>query len=427
MDFFECLAKTGYCNAVEIITGSGVSKINEQFKYAWEDILDNKSKHFILFVQIAIALILFSFTMSVIFNLKDYESKLNDIMNVGEVFFLVDHTDDSKLSENILNAEDGEKRLFELYTFIKENPDFNTYTGNTQFSFWADDIGVDSSFIQCRHGDEVAYNCIQVDQKLIDVFNLQCIEGQLFSADDFKDTGDVIPIVLGYDFRKWYNLGDIIITDSWGSDQSFQVIGFLDKASFFIDPLKGDEVFWLDKFFVIPLQPDTFNTDLCLCDGAIMSTFFIVDDSAELRGLQEKSNQLDLYTFEFRSFSEQMQHISYDNALVIKSIGLMMIITLLFSLIGIISNLIQFINTHMNEFAIHMLCGSQMKLIIARILWQVLILIFIADIIVLIIHKWSIVTLLTVLFSLLVTLAIILYPAIKLSKTPMSDMIRRSE
>ncbi len=122
-----------------------------------------------------------------------------------------------------------------------------------------------------------------------------------------------------------------------------------------------------------------------------------------------------------------MQHISYDNALVIKSIGLMMIITLLFSLIGIISNLIQFINTHMNEFAIHMLCGSQMKLIIARILWQVLILIFIADIIVLIIHKWSIVTLLTVLFSLLVTLAIILYPAIKLSKTPMSDMIRRSE
>ena len=58
LDFFECLAKTGYCNAVEIITGSGVSKINEQFKYAWEDILDNKSKHFILFVQIAIALIL---------------------------------------------------------------------------------------------------------------------------------------------------------------------------------------------------------------------------------------------------------------------------------------------------------------------------------------------------------------------------------
>lgn len=422
LDFFEYLAKTGYYNAVEIITGSGVIKINEQFKYAWEDILDNKSKHFILFVQIAIALILFSFTMSVIFSLKDYESKLNDIMNVGEIFFLVDHTDESKFSENILNAEDGEKRLFELYTFISENPDFNTYTGSTQFSIWVDDIGVDSSFIQERHGDSVAYNCIKVDQKLIDVFNLQCIEGQLFSADDFKDTGDVIPIVLGYDFRKWYNLGDII-TDSSGSDQSFQVIGFLDKSSFFINPLRGDEVFWLDNFFVIPLQPDTFNSTE-LYDDAIMSTFFIVDDSVELRGLQEKSNQLDLYTFEFRSFSEQMQRISYDNALVIKSIGLMMIITLLFSLIGIISNLIQFINTHMKEFAIHMLCGGQMKLIIARILWQVLILIFMADIIVLVIHKWSIVTLLTVLFSLLVTLAVILYPAIKLSKTLVSDMIR---
>jgi len=92
-----------------------------------------------------------------------------------------------------------------------------------------------------------------------------------------------------------------------------------------------------------------------------------------------------------------------------------------------ISSLIQFINTHTKEFAIHLLCGGRIVFIIQRILIQVFAVIFLSNIVVIIIHKISPVSLLTIASSLMIGLVIIIYPVILLSRTQINTILKRNQ
>ncbi|MBT9139280.1 MAG: hypothetical protein DDT31_01863 [Syntrophomonadaceae bacterium] len=161
--------------------------------------------------------------------------------------------------------------------------------------------------------------------------------------------------------------------------------------------------------------------------SAIMTTYIITDAPSHLQRIQQKSTELGLFTFEFRSFTEQMRRIQEDHDLQIKIIALIFSVVLTFSMIGLISNLVQFINTHTKEFAIHMLCGGQVSSIIRRILIQIALMLILANMIVFAFHGASSITLATIAFGLVIGFLIVLYPAIKLSAMGINELLRRSE
>lgn len=328
-----------------------------------------------------------------------------------------------KVDEILSGGQDSMKKQGELYEFIKQNPSFKTYTADMQHAMWLSNSKLDDSFAIYPQRDPNAYFLLKIDQKFNSVFKLKCVKGRMFSADDFKDTGSKIPILLGYDFQKYYDLDDTLRDDE---EHSYRVIGFLEKSSFYLDPGKGDIIFWLDKGFVVPVQPNRFDFTEEY-ESAISSTFIITDDTNYLQAIQQKSNELELYTFEYKSFTEQLQYILEANHFKVMIIGFMMAAILIFGIIGLISNLVQFITTHTKEFAIHLLCGGQVKSIIQRILIQTFLMILIADIIVIIINKFSLDTLFTIMSSLLIGLIVIIYPVIMLSKTEIKNILRRSQ
>lgn len=275
---------------------------------------------------------------------------------------------------------------------------------------------------------------LNIDEEFQSVYKLKCAKGRLFSANDFKDTGNEIPLLLGYDFQKYYNLDDKIYDDG---GQCYRVVGFLEKSSFYINPLRGEEISWLNRAFIIPLQPDKFEEwDY---NSAIYSTFIITDDPENLRAIQEKSNELNLYTFEFRSFTEQLQMRLEGYHYSILIIGFITAAILFFAVTGFILNLIQFIKTHTKEFENHLLSGGRIMPIILRILIQVFIIIFLSGIIVAVIHKLleiiavpyfyrpTPVTLLTILASLLIGLVIVIYPMVMLSRIQKNSILKRSQ
>lgn len=342
-----------------------------------------------------------------------------------EEIYLTNNINSMEKDEEILNGgQDSIRRQGELYEFIKQNPSFKTYTADQCHSMWLSDSNLDDSLTKRPGYTPGMYFLLKIDQEFLSVFKPKYVKGRIFSADDFKDTGSEIPLLLGYDFQKYYDLDDTIRDDE---GHSYRVIGFLEKSSFYLDPLRGYIIFWLDKAFVVPLQPDKFGDDTAYYESALSSTFIITDDTNNLQAIQEKSNELDLYTYEYRSFTEQMQNLLEATRFKVMITGFMMAIILIFSSIGLILNLVQFITTHTKEFAIHLLCGGQVKSVIQRILIQTFLIIFIADIIVIVIHKFSLITLLTVTSSLLIGLMITVYPAIMLSKTEIKNILKRSQ
>lgn len=401
-----------------------MKSLKQQLKYAWEDILDYKLKNLILFVQVLAALLLLSFTFYIVLDINSYKNKLNEIIQSQEeeIYLTNNISSMEKVDEILFGGQDSMKKQGELYEFIKQNPSFKTYTADMQWQMYLPDSNLDDSFVISRHVPN-AYFLLKIDQEFHSIFKLKCVKGRIFTTVDFKDTGSEVPILLGYDFQKYYDLDDIIC-DNEG--HCYKVIGFLEKSSFYLNPGRDSMVYWLDKAFIVPLQPDRFSYT-SEHESAISSTFIITDDTENFQAIQEKSNELGLYTFEYRSFTNQLQNLLEAKRFRAMIIGFMMVIILIFSIIGLISNLIQFINTNTKEFAIHLLCGGRIRSIIQRILIQTFLMIFIADIIVIAIHRLSMTTFLTITFSLLIGTIIIIYPAIMLSKTQVKDILKRSE
>ncbi|MBZ4666576.1 hypothetical protein [Mahella sp.] len=394
----------------------------EQLRYAWEDIKDQKIRNFVLFIQITAALVLFSIIVSVMVQASSYREKLNGIIESQEIYLIRDLTDQSTL-EQIWADPDSSAKFRELYQYMKHNPLFDTYTADAQRFMWlAEDKSPKSLAVQSSPPSN-GYNLLKIDDKFMDIYKLQCVEGSLFTKEDFSTTGETIPLLLGYDFRSFYQIGDIIEDDEEGF--RYHVVGFLEQSSYFIQPGKDNEIYSLDRWFVIPVQSGL--DDSYEYDSAIMSTYIITDDPSNLQKIQQKSTELGLYTFEFRSFTEQMERMQEDMDLQIKIMGLMFSVVLIFSMIGLISNLVQFIDTHTKEFAIHMLCGGQVSSIIRRILTQIILIFIPANVIVFAIHGASSITLATIAFGLVIGSLIMLYPAIKLSAIGINELLRRSE
>ena len=398
--------------------------MKRQFRYAWEDILSHKFKYFILFLQISAAVVLVSYIFVTIFNAYNFKDKLNEVMQgqEEEIYTSRDISSSERINDILLD-QDNIKRLGELYEFIKKNPSFKTYTADMQHSMWLPEGSIGSSFAEDPKYNPDVYFLLKIDEEFQDVFKLKCVKGRIFSNEDFEDTGNEIHLLLGYDFQKYYKLDDVIYDYM---EQCYRVVGFLEKSSFHLNPGWANRVIWLDRAFVVPIQPDKIE-DTIYYSSAICSTFIITDDTTNLQSIQEKSNELGLYTFEFTSFTDWLQDLSKRTIYGIMVTGFIMTIILIFAIIAFISNLIQFINTLTKEFAIHLLCGGRIISIIQRILIQVFLVIFIADIIVLIIHKFSLVTLLTIAMSLIIGLIIIIYPVILLSKTQINNILKRSQ
>jgi len=391
----------------------------EQLRYAWEDIKDQKIRNFVLFIQITAALVLFSFIVSVVLHVSSYREKLNSIIEGQEIYLIRDMTDQSRFDQ-IMTNPDSSTKLRELYQFMKHNPSFNTYTADAQHFMWLAENNSHSSIAVRSNPPHKGYNLLKIDDKFMDVYELQCVEGSPFTKEDFSGTGETIPLLLGYDFRPFYQLNDII-TDTRGF--RYHVIGFLEQSAYFMQPGKSSEIYSLGTWFVIPVRPDLDGS----YDSAIMTTYIITDDPYHLQRIQQKSTELGLFTFEFRSFTEQMGWIQEEIDLQTKIMGLMFSVVLIFSMIGLISNLVQFINTHIKEFAIHMLCGGQVSSIIRRILTQIILMLILANVIVFAIHGASSITLATIAFGLVIGSLIVIYPAIKLSAMGINELLRRSE
>jgi putative ABC transport system permease protein len=108
-------------------------------------------------------------------------------------------------------------------------------------------------------------NCAWVGKGVLETYGLNPECGRFFDDEDLVaiHMGDTVPIILGADYKKYYNLGDHIKGDMMIANVQFEVIGFLEKsAAMKLVDIGQSKFVQLDDFVIVPLSdyPNTIGT-----------------------------------------------------------------------------------------------------------------------------------------------------------------------
>lgn len=390
-----------------------------QFKYSIEDIFNNYTKYGILLIQIVVSLLIFCISISIIIDYKLFISNINRISNTSNIYSLVDATEAENF-DMLVNSEDEIKTIKKaqtLYEYIKSG--YNSYTFRLSYQKIFQN-GVDSSFLYDQLPD--TYQTLTVDKKFTEFFSLNCCLGHIFDDSDYDNNNSnlLIPVILGYDYKDYYTPGNII-------DNKYVVKGILNKSSFYLNPLTQDRgLLYLDKIILFPLQSNQKYDSFFDYVNLIFNTVIVNCDMQELQNIQKLSNELNLFTFKFQSFKYRIDNIISATSMELQLYSTITITILTFSIISIVCNLFEYLSKYTKEFAVHIMCGGTIKSIANRIITQIFIIIFICDLIILIIMKPSLSYLITVIFSIIIGIAIIAFPLLKLKNTSITKLLKRS-
>lgn len=199
-------------------------------------------------LQCAAAYILIIMTLSLTENAKEVISNINNatssLYKVNDNFF-------EEKEKNFLAQSDNLKVLNELYEWERTNPNFKYIIASRQ-NLFLDVEGLPTSLqygYDAREENSNTYESIQVNQQFIDHFDITASEGRVFQDGDYKLENDLIPIVLGYEYKDYLSLDQIVKVGYMGVYLKGKVIGFLEQQSFYNN---GSSLKYLDKSVVFP-------------------------------------------------------------------------------------------------------------------------------------------------------------------------------
>lgn len=93
-------------------------------------------------------------------------------------------------------------------------------------------------------------NTIQINKNFNDIFLAAMGNGMIFEEKDFVLYElDQIPVILGNNYRKYYNAEDTIQLNYLGTNYSFRIKGFLAPNA---KLRENDEIFYLDNYICMP-------------------------------------------------------------------------------------------------------------------------------------------------------------------------------
>jgi len=386
-----------------------------QFKYALKDISANKLSYSILCLQMIVVLLLTGFVSLQLINANNYNKSLEKL-DGKQAYISIDKTTAEKISYLLNNEQESIEKMKELYLFMRNNSKTRYYT-------------IISYLMPEKHNGRQVVEYI-ANEEFFDIFNQEVIAGRKFISKDFEIKNGTIPILVGYNLKDKYQLNNIYeITDSiTGETQKYKVVGILKLNSSFVDLNNQQTNFtYFNDGYIRPLNENmivTYN-DFSVLDMVINNTVFISNNELDVNSIKNKSDELGLFSLEFITLDESLKIIKErEKQLIVYEIIILSII-LIFSLMGIISALLEMVSKNMPEYYIHLKCGATHFLIISRIIIQISLVMIISYIPVIVIFKFSLATLYTFIFTLIIIFFTLIFPVWKLKNSDISDNLRK--
>lgn len=373
----------------------------------------------VFFIQFTITLLLVAYSLLQIIKLVNGLEQVESLKD-AKAYIASDSTQDAKVRE--INSRESRlesiEKLKEFYFYLSNLDEIEQYT------IFGYDIGYNSLGI--LETQKTA------NKKFFDMFKFKVIEGRLFNNDDFiVDSEETVPVLIGYNLKECYNIGDTYTFSNGGTGKEFKgkVIGILQYNSSYPDIYNIYNKIVLNDTYIIPLNLDYMmeNSGVSDFDMAINSTVLFSTNAQIIKNIENVYKSYNLFNVKFIPIQESLnEFIEYMKPQIIYELVIAFII-IIFAAIGMISSMILIVNRNMKEYTIHILCGAQIGDIIKRIVLQILLLLVLAIIPILLLFNNLQTIVYTLIFDICIGAVILIPPIYKLESLKIIDMIRRYE
>ena len=217
------------------------------------------------------------------------------------------------------------------------------------------------------------------DKEYFNVFGIPRIEsGRFFTDEEFNLTyegGSVVPIILGYDFKKYCKIGDTfdaIVAHEIAEPVTVKVIGFVKENETYVD-IDGNKLYSYDRQVILPFNSRSFDqypygkeyssgTYFITFSDSYRNMILLVDKQSETSVLAEMNEILDrnglsgkIY-FSRPSVSPVSIANNYKENMNIRMA--LTYITVLFSFVSIVFITVNRISSNIRNYAIHLISGA---------------------------------------------------------------------
>lgn len=316
-------------------------------------------------LQLTAAALIAIYLLQAFFDYRQVEQKISRMTEHTEIYMFRDQTGDAALEE-LINDKKKCKKMGEKYDDLQRKLQENSLHVK---AFTADD-SVAFPMYRGQRGEirralglskeQEELSRIQVSENFFDIYGIQW-EGDKEAF--VREKADTIPIVAGADLKKVYRLHDVLYDQQ---TQGYEIVGFMDKDSFYVAPGKTRDKICLDQAVIQYNRVD--KEDIFSLWGYYDSTCFLTDDIQFLEEETEQLRKQDLLELSVNNYTRQMDAIRVDMQDQIVLMGGIMLIILAFCFVALTANIFHFIREHKREFAIHQMCGARRKTICIRIL-----------------------------------------------------------
>ena len=171
-----------------------------------------------------------------------------------QYFQLVDieYLDDPSYLENLYSQPDLITRLKNFNQELRNSNDFVFIEFSPiRLEFIEPNGKIATSFenITTTGQSAISIEGVMLDQVAFERYSLNIGSGELFSNEDFLQTNDNLPLLLGNDFKDYYSVGDTIPLRHYGETWNGVVKGFLKENEQIV---QDSMIYHLDDYVLVP-------------------------------------------------------------------------------------------------------------------------------------------------------------------------------
>lgn len=349
------------------------------FKYAYLNISKKIFINFIIMIQAAAICFLFYSVMDVNKKISDEADKILNVFNGKKAWYM---KNSSEFHYRFFDGTMTPDRILEAYKTVK-NRDFIHFYLDDDFSMMKKFEGMDNFIAnpssKVIDGEEyLAVKGFNIDKDMNNQFTMKFISGTGFEDKDFEAIQDLMPVVLGYDYRDTYKPGDIIpyFDPVTSKIKKYIVRGILEEDTSLLYKINTHSTFLnlnssivkpfidLDKLPKNELMT-TYNTQVF---NFFNTSYFLFDASKSDEDIKSIVNSINNKFSELKIGKQDIttadKYLALNKEMLLaqkKNSETLSIIVTLFLSIGITSSMMYSIKREKSQIGIHILSGATLN------------------------------------------------------------------
>lgn len=228
------------------------------------------------------SIITFILIITVLSSINQTTASVKHLESITGSIYKIDDNFIGDTEKQFFTQPDNVDILKRLYTWESTNKRFTYIVAGHQNVETVDknfpdifEYGYDSG-----HAVQNIYNSLQINDNFTSKYSLTVSAGRLFTRTDYSIDNQVIPILLGSDYKRYANLHDRFKMSFLSKPFTCEVVGFLSNNCFYNN---GYNIQTLDRYIILPsmevnsastnTEEKTFELKLYLdkCSGYVYS------------------------------------------------------------------------------------------------------------------------------------------------------------